>query len=374
MDRSKQYEDTEYGQGNPFDPENEPAEYQQWAMKHPSAYTRNDSDTKTDWLGIALNMAAGVAPFVAQGALAGAASPTLSGSGMGTVGLGPGATLAGGTALPGAGAALGGTLAPGTAVGLGTGVGAAEGAEAAIPTLGAAVPNTSAGLASTLGAPSTLASPVAPSLSAAGGVTGLGADGSLAGGTALPGAAGLDEAGYAAGAAMPASAASAAGGGVASTIAKYLGKYGVPAGTAIGGATKAAAANRDDENNYEARLFQLLNNAQAQRDRDLVERGVLEGSQRKSMKGDLYRDAVANNPNASPYNPRPNMPMTPAMLATLDNLSKQAQDELGKSPAYLASKMPAIQTYPSPSYKKPGTMEQVGNWLAPLLTAAGYFI
>ncbi len=181
--------------------------------------------------------------------------------------------------------------------------------------------------------------------------------------------------------------------GTASTLSKVLKGVG-EAGQVVGAADKAAAANRSESDDYALRqaALELQNNqlglngfnanttAQSALERELIDRATLEGTQRKTDLSNIYKQSVAQNPARSPYDPKGPPTLSQAYMDALAALSKQGGDELAQAPAYSARNMATLtpRTYTPPAFtpptqKKPGTLEQVGNWLGPLLAGVGAF-
>lgn len=163
-----------------------------------------------------------------------------------------------------------------------------------------------------------------------------------------------------------------------STLGKVAGlaaKYGGVAGSAISSATNAAGQNRIDE----ATRAQNFANAeadrklQAQRDAEnaLQGRSKLESDQRNQANKDVYRAGWYANRQSSPFNPMAPQPIGDAATTSMNELADQGSAQLATGPQYGTNTMPGIAPYVPTPYtpSQPGTLEQVGTWAGPLLSA-----
>jgi len=232
-------------------------------------------------------------------------------------------------------------------------------------------------------------------LIAAAAVGTAGAAGALGGGAAGVGAGGTGS-GVAAAAGAPTAASTGMGLGALGTTAgvgSTLGTIGTVANAvksggstmdkignilrggagAVGAATEAAAQRQaqEDDSLYRAQqsnmqgenAFQSQQLAQARE----------EAAQRDEARKNLYRASIMKNPQFSVENPRGAQTFSPEMMEGLTNLEKQALSRTADTPQYTSAKMRAPQFAPLDPQalsqtSRPGTMETIGNWLAPGLS------
>ncbi len=187
------------------------------------------------------------------------------------------------------------------------------------------------------------------------------------------------------------------GGGLSGTlgnVAKY-GKLAQTAGSAIGKATSAAAANRGatDTFNLDAARLALENNqlglqgyeasssAQSAYQNELLARAKQEEAERAAARHSLYLQGVANGPRRNPFSNRPeDQPpaLSDAYRKALDEDAARASALIGTDPRFTSASMamPTYSPYVQPPFTPPrqthpGTLETVGNWLGPTLSIAG---
>jgi hypothetical protein len=179
-------------------------------------------------------------------------------------------------------------------------------------------------------------------------------------------------------------------------INKYVNKYGPlvgAAGSAIGAATQAAASNRRDEDLYGIKTaelnlennrlglegYQANTSAQNAYQNQLQNLAVLEAAQRKTGLSNIYKQSVVQNPSKSPYNTGSLPGVSNAYKAALDAVASQAGTQLATPPKYDAATgipTPTYNPYQQPPFTPPtqtpiGKMENVGNWLTPVLAGIG---
>lgn len=278
---------------------------------------------------------------------------------------------------------LGGTVALGTGADYLAGLGG--GSAAAAPAGVSAT--TGVGLPAGMGAVTLPATPAATAAAAIPAVTttGLGATvpAPMAASVGVP-ASGLP---------TTALGAAPAGGGLMSRIGGIASKNGRAFGSAVNAATQAAANNRSetDQDNYRRanldydnerlKLDALRANSDIQSDleRQLLARGERESQERQHGVSDIYRQGAVRNPTASPFNPRGVPTFSPALLAALDAQAAEGARRVAQPVQYTTDRLPAVPSAPSytpnpvtlPPRQRPGAMEQIGNYVGPVLSMFG---
>lgn len=166
------------------------------------------------------------------------------------------------------------------------------------------------------------------------------------------------------------------------------------AGRAAGALNRTAASNRGESDLFGQRNAQLElqreqlglggynanTSAQSALEAELMRRADVEGSQRKTDLSNIYKESVASNPTASPYNTRGLPTLSQAYKDAIASLAKQGGTELAQDPAYRVRnlKQPTMTPYVQPPFTLPtqtkkGTLENVTDWLSPLLSGVGAF-
>jgi hypothetical protein len=183
---------------------------------------------------------------------------------------------------------------------------------------------------------------------------------SIAGGSAVAGAV-----------APVAVGTTAAAGGTLSTMDR-VGQMMRAGSGAIGRATEAAAGNRvaGDDLNMRARGQDIsAENAFQGQQLSMAE---LEAKQQDQARRNLYRASVLKNPQTSVENPRGAPTFSPELMEGMTNLEKQALDRLREEAQYSTGKLRKPRDFSLTPFTptRQGTMERVGNWLAPGLSIA----
>ena len=150
------------------------------------------------------------------------------------------------------------------------------------------------------------------------------------------------------------------------------------AGALVGGATQQAAENRAVEANQGLEANAQNISGQSGYETQLLNRAKLEADQRKSALQDAARASYFTNRQSGPFNPRPPAAMSPAYTQSLSALEQQALRRLQTRPQYETETMDPLKPYVpyvprNQPGGRPGSLERVGNWLAPGLTLAGMF-
>lgn len=191
-------------------------------------------------------------------------------------------------------------------------------------------------------------------------------------------------------------AGSAATTGILPTINKYFDKMAPligAAGSAVAGASQAAANNRylNDQygldvarmrQDYDQQGLQGYNAntaAQSAFQNQIQSLAALEASQRKTGLSNIYKQSVAQNPSKSPYNTGNVPTISNAYMTAIGNLANQASGQLAAPPKYDAATGIPTPTYNPyvqppwmpPTQTQPGAGEKVGNWLGPVLAGIG---
>lgn len=184
-----------------------------------------------------------------------------------------------------------------------------------------------------------------------------------------------------AGADVSGTAASAGGGLLSRALGLTKGTSGSDllsaAGQGLGQAATAAGNNRILAGEMALRNQAGNTSAQAAFENELLARAKEEQSQRNDALKQQYYANYVQNRRPGPFNPAGLTSYSPSLLSSATQLASQAQNKLANAPQYDTSEMaPLTSTTIDPTtfmnqYGKPGTLQNVSNWLSPTLTTLG---